>query len=404
MVLHAQVCGRVGRRRELIFKGPWGNPRARRFSGGPARRATIDEIVSQVFLSYRHVPPDEQLAEGLSAFLQERGLRVFLDKQIRVGLDWVAEIDRQLRASDSFVVLLSEDSIRSDMVRQEVQTAHELRQAGKLAIFPVRLGFRWEVALRPGLVPEPHPVHPLASRRSGGGAVRSPLCGDHRWRLSPGDSVFRPSRGRLPRRSLGGGRVEGGPPPRGRSPDRHGYGNDPLRLAVLRPAQGRTRAAESCLARPGSTIVVKGPRQSGKSSLLARIHALSKRGAPLGLPGFSDLRSSPARQPGHRPPDARPADRSRAQDHPAAGRRMGFRPPREKGSFAEFLARAVLDGSSSPVVLILDEVDRLFDRPYRGEFFAAVRGGTTTGRRKRSGKISTSSLAMPPTRRSGSRT
>lgn len=92
--------------------------------------------MSQVFLSYRHVPPDEQLAERLCAHLQEQGLRVFLDKQIRVGLDWVAEIDRQLRASDSFVVLLSEESIRSDMVRQEVQTAHELRQDGKMAIFP----------------------------------------------------------------------------------------------------------------------------------------------------------------------------------------------------------------------------------------------------------------------------
>jgi len=63
--------------------------------------------VSQVFLSYRHVPPDEELAEGLCAYLTERGLRVFIDKQIQVGLDWVAEIDRQLRASDSFVVLLS---------------------------------------------------------------------------------------------------------------------------------------------------------------------------------------------------------------------------------------------------------------------------------------------------------
>src|SRR5262249_5037997 len=55
--------------------------------------------------------------------------------------DWVVEIDRQLRASTFFVVFLSEDSIRSDMVRQEVQIAHELRQEGKMAIFPVRLGF-----------------------------------------------------------------------------------------------------------------------------------------------------------------------------------------------------------------------------------------------------------------------
>jgi hypothetical protein len=46
----------------------------------------------------------------------------------------------------------------------------------------------------------------------------------------------------------------------------------------------------------------------------------------------------------------------------------------EIGSFAEFLVKAVLDGASSPVVLILDEVDRLFDHSYRGDFFAAVRG------------------------------
>jgi Cdc6-like AAA superfamily ATPase len=52
---------------------------------------------------------------------------------------------------------------------------------------------------------------------------------------------------------------------------------------------------------------------------------------------------------------------------------------REKGSFAEFLVRAILDGSSSPVVVILDEVDRLFDHSYRGDFFAAVRGWHNKG-------------------------
>lgn len=99
----------------------------------------------QVFLSYRHVPRDEELAEGLCAYLQARGLRVFLDKQILVGLDWVEEIDRQLRASNAFVVLLSEDSIRSDMVRQEIQTAHKLQRDGKMTIFPVRVGFEGEL-------------------------------------------------------------------------------------------------------------------------------------------------------------------------------------------------------------------------------------------------------------------
>jgi hypothetical protein len=90
--------------------------------------------VSQVFLSYRHVPRDEELARGLCAYLQSRGLRVFIDQQILVGTQWVAEIDRQFRASDAFVVLLSEDSIRSDMVRQEIQTAHKLQRDGRMTI------------------------------------------------------------------------------------------------------------------------------------------------------------------------------------------------------------------------------------------------------------------------------
>lgn len=101
--------------------------------------------MSQIFLSYRHVPPDEELAEGLCAYLQERGLRVFIDKQILTGSDWVEEIGRQLHASDSFVVLLSEGSIRSDMVRREIRTAYKLWQQGKMTIFPVRLGFEGEL-------------------------------------------------------------------------------------------------------------------------------------------------------------------------------------------------------------------------------------------------------------------
>lgn len=93
--------------------------------------------MSQVFVSYRHVEPDEGLADRLCAYLVGRGLRVFLDKRIEVGLDWAKEIDRQLRASSFLVVLLSEESIRSDMVRQEIETAHELLQQGKMTILPI---------------------------------------------------------------------------------------------------------------------------------------------------------------------------------------------------------------------------------------------------------------------------
>lgn len=330
----------------------------------------------QVFLSYRHVPPDEQLAERLCGHLEKQGLRVFLDKQIRFGFDWVEEIDRQLRASDAFVVFLSSESIRSDMVRQEVQTAYELRRAGKMQIFPIRVGFEGEL---------PYDLASYLNR------IQYKL-----W--NPGDSetelfdlVHAAITGGTPlpgAPSLEDSTVvsladpfvvaewEGAPLPAA----------DPRIVMVMETGAIRLdspfyvqrkqdEAVERCLARPGSTVVIKGPRQSGKSSLLARTHALSKkagrRSVYLDFQTFDEpqlaslgatLQTLARRIARTLKTSIQPAD---MWDSELLG---------EKGSFAEFLTGAVLDGSTAPVVLILDEVDRLFDRPYRGDFFAAVRG------------------------------
>ncbi|HEX3556300.1 MAG TPA: AAA-like domain-containing protein [Thermoanaerobaculia bacterium] len=330
--------------------------------------------MSQVFLSYRHVPPDEQLAEGICAFLQERGLRVFLDKQMRAGLDWAEEIDRQLRASDSFVVLLSEASVRSDMVRKEVKIAHELRQKGKLGIFPVRLDFQGELPYDLGSALDRiqyalwHPgdeeaelyalLHAAITESA---SLPKSSSFDDTAVLSLTDPAVAAER-------------KGAPLPA--ADPRIVMETGTIRLDspfyVRRREDG---VAESCLAQPGSTIVVKGPRQSGKSSLLARIHALSKRDGRrsvyLDFQTFDDpqlaslhtVLQTLARR------IARTLKTTVQPDDVWDSELLG-----EKASFAEFLARAVLDGSSSPVVLILDEVDRLFDRSYRGDFFAAVRG------------------------------
>jgi TIR domain len=99
----------------------------------------------KVFISYRHAEPDEQLAAECARFLERSGLSVFLDTEIRIGQEWVEEIDRQLRDAQYFVVLLSEDSIRSDMVRQETALAHKLRKDARLRIFPVRVAFKGEL-------------------------------------------------------------------------------------------------------------------------------------------------------------------------------------------------------------------------------------------------------------------
>ncbi len=51
------------------------------------------------------------------------------------------EIERELKSAHFFAVLLSEQSIHSDLVRQEVAIAHQLSVDNKLCILPVRVAF-----------------------------------------------------------------------------------------------------------------------------------------------------------------------------------------------------------------------------------------------------------------------
>src|SRR5690348_10779256 len=99
----------------------------------------------QVFISYAHVSPDKKLAAELASFLDTNGFAVFVDSKIRLGHDWVEQIDTQLRSSEYFVVLLSSASVQSDMVRREIAMAYKLRKANKLTIFPIRIGFEAEL-------------------------------------------------------------------------------------------------------------------------------------------------------------------------------------------------------------------------------------------------------------------
>lgn len=99
----------------------------------------------QVFISYAHAHPDQYLAAKLSRSLEANGFDVFIDSKIRLGQNWVEQIDVQLRSSTHFVALLSAASAKSDMVRREIAMAYKLKKAEKLTILPVRLGLEEEL-------------------------------------------------------------------------------------------------------------------------------------------------------------------------------------------------------------------------------------------------------------------
>ena len=114
---------------------------------------------ARVFLSYkRNVESDGALADQVVAALSAAGHLIFIDKQLRVGQDWAAEIDRQVRQSDYLIVFLTAESILSEMVRAEIEIGRD--QAAKTSA-PHPAGapaFRGAAAVPDQCVSRSHPA------------------------------------------------------------------------------------------------------------------------------------------------------------------------------------------------------------------------------------------------------
>jgi hypothetical protein len=55
--------------------------------------------MSQVFISYAHVNPDQDIAAKLQRVIETNGFDVFVDSKIRLGQNWVEQAEVQLRNS-----------------------------------------------------------------------------------------------------------------------------------------------------------------------------------------------------------------------------------------------------------------------------------------------------------------
>jgi hypothetical protein len=106
-----------------------------------------DDRPRRFFISYRRRAADDaRLAKLLVERLRGAGHEVFIDVEMPIGTDWSAETTRRIQWCDYLVVLLSEDSMDSEMVQGEVRLArHYRREDGSPFIFPIRV--RYEGAL-----------------------------------------------------------------------------------------------------------------------------------------------------------------------------------------------------------------------------------------------------------------
>ena len=100
---------------------------------------------ARVFISYRAQDPDQNLAQTFYQELFAAGHQPFLaGSSIQLGELWAQRILQELEQSDYFLLLLSPQSVTSEMVMDELQRAKELQEERgeqRPIVLPIRVNF-----------------------------------------------------------------------------------------------------------------------------------------------------------------------------------------------------------------------------------------------------------------------
>lgn len=101
--------------------------------------------ICQVFISYRSQDPDRELARQFETTLTAAGHQVFMAADsIRLGENWFRRINEELRRCDYLLLFLPPQSAQSEFLTYQVQLARELQSSRpdrKPVILPIRVGF-----------------------------------------------------------------------------------------------------------------------------------------------------------------------------------------------------------------------------------------------------------------------
>ena len=314
-----------------------GDPRG---PGGPPhfRRLAI------AILYKRLAQPDEQLLRMLEQRLGAMGHDVFIDRHLKIGVEWAQAIEQRIRSSEAVIALLSDSAAGSEMLEYELETASdEFRKKGKPLILPIRIGT----------------AKPL------GGAIGAILqklnycvwCGPEDDEKTVGEIIsaltepVKPKSRELTLEPIGGAVPPG-------SPFYIERRTDPEFLQALKATE--------------SIILIKGPRQIGKTSLLGRGAQLARdSGLRFVTTDFQKIGSSQlANEDQFYKLLAATIARQLAVTYDFANEWLDVFGP---GINMDNFIRTVLDASPTPLVWFMDEADKLFGIPFASDFFGLIR-------------------------------
>jgi hypothetical protein len=346
------------------------------------RSASLAAPPRIALLYKRNAEPDETLLQFLEAWFRGNDCRVFIDRHLSVGMQWAREIEMEIRSADVVIPLLSAASVTSEMLAYEIQIAHEnAQQRGKPHLLPVRI--QEDVSLPENLTGILSPIQ-YTLWKSGDDNYR---VADELLRASLQASGQRETQRRfrptIPTAQLLSS--EAGSPlltEIGDAPALRNFsaertlepvgGAVPLDSAfyIVRPGDEDFRAA---ITRQDSIVLVKGARQMGKTSLLARgLQQARSGGAKVVLTDFQKLNATHLESVDNffltiaewiaeqLDIDALP-EKSWSQRRGASI------------NFERYLRREILSNISQPLVWGLDEVDRLFTCTFGSEVFGLFR-------------------------------
>ncbi|MBD1870685.1 AAA-like domain-containing protein [Cyanobacteria bacterium FACHB-471] len=330
---------------------------------------------SHIFISYkRGVSPDETVALEVFKALSEHH-DVFIDQTMPVGTLWAERIEAELRRSDFLITFLTQGSVNSEMVKGEIETAHHLgKQHGRPIILPVRLAYR-----------EPF-AYPLSAYLNGinwafwdNPADTARLVHELMQAIAGGTLSINTERSKAELTTVASSPISNSEssiplplpfaqPPSLEMPE--GTMDPESQFYVERPADA---IALNAIGRQGVTITIKGPRQMGKSSLLIQIvDAAIKANKRVAFLDFQLLDGTALthadtffRQFCNWLSDQLELP-NRVDEYWGTGLGNNQR-------CTSYLESYVLKELGSPLLLAMDEVDRMFETAFQSDFFSMLR-------------------------------
>lgn len=328
-----------------------------------------------VILCKRQLQPDSQIAQLIESELARNGFQVFIDRAEAMDVNWAREIGQRISSSDAIIPVLSAESASNEMLACQIEIAHEASQTqrGRPCLLPVRVNYTGPLPDPVAGLLNPLPYQLWEGAHSDLGLITELL---HSLQNLPPAPPPDAAASALPAKGV---RLTPKPAPAARP--------EPIpALPVFDPVGGAlplhsefylTRQTDldlqSALARNDAIILLKGARQMGKTSLLARgLQYARERGAKVVMTDFQKLNAMNLESPSHLYLSLAESLADEL-DLPALPTDLWDERRGANLNFERFLRREVLDKLNCPLVWGLDEVDRLFVTSFHNEVFGLFR-------------------------------